>query len=448
MVSRVLRRDLTKMIGSRISRLFDRLLGGETRNVIRGMLTLLAGTGMARLIGLASIPLLTRIYTPADYGAMSVYAALVGILAPILTLRYVLALPLPRTDALAINALALSGVVMACMSLLAFFLLWAGCEVLLARISMEVLIPWWWLVVLGAAAVAVYEAMSLWATRRQAYDVVARTKVVQSLAGECVKFSMGILGFKPAGLLLGSLVEQSGGTTSFILRFRRDLIRLAAQVRPARMLLAARLYRGFPTFRLPSQILLVFSTQAPAIISATLYGAAATGQFGLALMALAVPGNLIGQSVSQAFYGEIARLGKGSEVRIKRLVYGVQARLFLIGAPITVGLILFGEPIFRTTFGPDWSEAGTFASILAPFILLQLTSAPLVQVLNIYDRQAAFLFINSARISGLLAIYYLCERYTLAPRQFAYLLSAFLFAFYLITSIYIVRIVTEKARTG
>jgi len=433
------------MIRSHISRLIDRLLGGEARDIVRGMLTLAAGTGMARLVGLASIPVLTRIYSPADYGAMSVYAALVGILAPLLTLRYILAVPLPRTDTLAVNVLALSGVLLACMTVFVASLLWACKEVVLAWMSMEVLVPWWWLVVLGAAAVAVYEAMSLWATRRRAYGVVARTKVLQSLAGEATKIALGVLGFKPAGLLIGNVVEQSGGITSFISRFKGDFGRLAHKVNAARIRLAARHYRGFPSFRLPSQILLVFSTQAPAIISAALYGADATGQFGLALMALAIPGNLIGQSVSQAFYGEIARLNKGSEGRIRNLVYAVQKRLFLIGIPVTATLILLGEPIFRIAFGSSWSEAGVFASILAPFVLLQLTSAPLVQVLNVYNQQGAFLLINALRLAGLAGIYLVCNRHGLEPRHFAYMLSAFLFGFYLLISVYILRLVTKRA---
>lgn len=428
-----------------VRRIRDRLFGGEANGVFRGMMTLVMGTGTARLIGVLAIPLLTRIYSPADYGVLSVYAAMVAVVAPLLTLRYVLALPLPRTDAMATNLLVLSGLLLLGMTALAASMLWAVGEVILGWMSMEVLAPWWWLVVLGALFAAVYESMSLWATRQRAYGVIARTKVLQSALGEGTKLILGLAGFKPFGLLFGHLLEQGGGSITFFVRFWQDIKSNLRSVRKRHLCFLASHYRGFPAFRLPSQFLLAFSTQAPAMFSAALYGAAATGQLGLALMALAIPANLIGQAAGQAFYGEIARLKKGSEVRIQQLAHAVQKRLFLVGIPASAGIFFLGEPVFKWAFGPEWAEAGTYASALAPFVLLQLTSAPLIQILNIYKAQAAFLAINVFRTIGLVVIYQVCRLLSLPPLHFVYLLSAFLFIFYLLISLYILRVVRNAA---
>lgn len=428
-----------------MSRLRSRLLGGESGGVVRGMLTLAFGTGMARLIGIATIPLLTRIYSPADYGVLAVYSALVAVMAPMLTLRYVLAVPLPRSDGLAANLLLLSAMLMGAISILLGLLFWAFGGVVLGWMSMQVLAPWWWLVVLGAVAVAIYEALSLWATRRRAYRVISQTKVVQSAMGVAVKLGLGLAGLKPFGLLLGHLVEQSGGISSFSLRFGHELRNNLRHINRQSILLVARYYRGFPVFRLPSQLFMVFSTQAPAMFAAALFGATSTGQLGLALMALAIPSNLIGQSVGQAFYGEIARLPKGSEIQIKKLAFSIQKKLFMVGLPLTVVLIIFGEPLFDLAFGARWTEAGSYASILAPFVLLQLTSSPLVQILNIYNAQGAFLGINVVRALGLLCIYQACVWMNLSPKDFVLLLSTFLFAFYLLITLYILHAVNRAA---
>ncbi|UNK42214.1 oligosaccharide flippase family protein [Luteimonas sp. S4-F44] len=400
---------------------------------------------MARLIGIAAIPLLTRIYSPSDYGALSVYSALVAVIAPMLTLRYVLAVPLPRSDGMAANLMMLSGLLLIGVTVIISLLAWLFGDIVLGWMSMQILAPWWWLVILGAVGLAMYEALSLWATRRRAYRVISQTKVLQSALSVLVKVCLGLAAIKPFGLLLGHLVEQSGGISSFWLRFRHDFRANAHRIRRSSMRLLARYYRGFPTFRMPSQFLLVFSTQAPIMFAAALFGASATGQLGLALMALAIPSNLIGQSVGQAFYGEIARLPKGSEVRIKALAYSVQKKLFLVGLPLTLVLVLLGEPLFHVAFGARWTDAGRYASILAPFILLQLTSAPLVQILNIYNAQGAFLIINAIRAAGLLAIYQGCLIFSLPQRQFIYLLSGFLFGFYLLITLYILHVVNKAA---
>ena len=420
-------------------------MGGNAATVFRGMATLAMGTGMARLIGVATIPILTRIYSPADYGVLAVYTALVAIVAPTLSLRYVLAVPLPRSDGLALNLLALSAALMAATSLVAALACWLFAGTFLRWMSMEVLIPWWWLVLLGGLAVALYESMSLWATRHRAYKVIAQTKVVQSALGESVKLGLGLLALKPFGLLFGSLVEQSGGVSFLVSRFKNGFAKHAKRIRLKRMFSLISGYRNFPLFRLPSQFLLVFSAQAPAMFAAALYGAETTGQLGLALMALAVPSNLIGQSIGQAFYGEIARLKKGSELKIKELAYSVQVRLFVVGVPVSAIIFFFGESIFELAFGATWKDAGRYAAILSPYVLLQLTSSPLVQILNIYNSQLSFLLINTFRAIGLGLIYSYCENSNSKPDQFISLLGFFLFFFYLLVSLYILRVVTKAA---
>lgn len=427
------------------SKLKSRLIGGEAGGVVRGMLTLALGTGMARLIGIATIPLLTRIYSPADYGVLAVYSALVAVIAPMLTLRYVLAVPLPRSDGIAANLMFLSGVLIVGVSIVIGLLFWLFGGVVLGWMSMQVLAPWWWLVVVGAIAVAIYEALSLWATRKRAYRVISQTKVVQSFMAVVVKLGLGLAGMKPFGLLFGHLVEQSGGVSSFSLRFHHDFRRNSKRLSRKAILLAAGYYRGFPVFRLPSQLFMVFSAQAPAMFAAALFGASATGQLGLALMALAIPSNLIGQSVGQAFYGEIARLPKGSELEIKKLAFSVQKKLFIVGLPVTLALMFLGEPLFDFAFGVRWTEAGSYASLLAPFVLLQLTSSPLVQILNIYNAQGAFLGINVVRALGLVGIYQACVWMALSAKDFVLLLSAFLFFFYLLITLYILHAVNRAA---
>lgn len=90
------------------SRISARLFGGTSGGVFRGMMTLALGSSIGRVIGIASIPVLTRLYSPADFGVLAVFTALVAILAPLVTLRYALALPLPRHDGVAMNLLVLS----------------------------------------------------------------------------------------------------------------------------------------------------------------------------------------------------------------------------------------------------------------------------------------------------------------------------------------------------
>jgi O-antigen/teichoic acid export membrane protein len=415
--------------------------GGEAASIFRGMATLTMGAGAARLIGIVSIPFLTRIYSPEDYGVLSVYVAMIAILAPCLTLRYIQALPLPRGDGMAMNLMAVSLLLITLSSILLTLLLWLAGPTVLSWISMEVLTPWWWLILLGVIGAALYETLSLWATRKKSYRIIARTQITQSLMGVGLKLALGILAFKPFGLLLGHFVSQSAGIGSFINRFGTDFRTLKRRVNRRRMWFITAHYIGFPIYRLPSQFLMSFSVQAPVIMATALYGVEITGQLGLAIMALTLPINIIGQAISKAFYAEIAAIGKSDLVKIKKIAYIVQIRLFSIGIPIFLILLLFSERVFGLVFGKDWVVAGSFAAALSPYVLLQLTSAPLIQVLNIFNSQRYFLAINIIRTIGLVAVFYTTRYFGLSAENFVLLLSGFLFSFYFLVSAFILYMV-------
>ena len=414
--------------------------GGLAGPVFRGMATLALGSGVGRVIGIAAIPVLTRLYTPEDFGVLAVFAALVAILAPLVTLRYVLALPLPRHDGVAMNLLAVSMGLMLALSALVALVLWLGGEVLLGFVSMQVLAPWWWLIALGVLGTACYETLTLWATRRRAYKLIAQTSVTQSAAGAVVKIVLGLMSIQPLGLMVGQVVAQAGGIGRMLRGFMTEFRASLHHIRAARMRKAAWRHRGFPIWRVPSQFLMVFSMQAPLLFMAALYDPQTTGQFSLAMMALSVPINLIGQSAGKALYGEAASIFHTKPRQVAKMAREVQLRLLLIGIIPAALLFLFGESLFSFVFGSEWATAGQFAAILALALLFQFTSAPLVQLMNLFSNQSVFLLINFFRSLGLVIIFALASTVNMEAITFVMIYTGFILAFYLAISAYIILI--------
>lgn len=384
----------------------DRLLGGESQNVFRGMVTLAMGSGMARLVGLAAIPVLTRIYEPSDYGVLSIYVAMVSIIAPVLSLRYVLALPLPRKDSTALYLLYLSAVLILATASIASLLLWLYGEKLFKWMSMDVLAPWWWLIVFGAMANAIYEALNMWAIRKRNYRIVARTQLFQALLGEGLKLLLGILAIKPLGLMVGQLASYGGGISSLLLQFGRELYSGLAKTRWSRVKAVAYYYRAYPTYRILSQTLLVFSMQAPLILTAAYFDAAVTGQLSLALMALALPVNLLGDSMSKAYYAEISEIGKRQPEKLRQMTYRVIRRLVALSIVPALVIIFCGELIFEVVFGPQWESAGKFASILGIYLAFQFVQKPVSYLMFVFEGQRQLLYLNIQRALLTVAAFY------------------------------------------
>src|SRR5690554_1775236 len=372
---------------SKIKNLARRQLQGKSSGVFRGMITLTMGAGLARIVGIASIPILTRLYSPEDYGVLAVYTSIVAVLVPILTFRYVTAIPLPKTDAMAFNLFVLCAKLIALGTLLIALTLGLFGHTVLGWFSMEELAPYWWLIAIGVMGTASYELFSMWATRKKDYKVIAKTQFSQSLLGNLVKIGLGIIALKPLGLVFGQIVAQSGGIGSFLKSAQKDFKKLYPLVSNKKQKLLASYYQDFPKYRLPSQFLMVLSVQAPVLMMAALYNKDVTGQLSLAMMALTLPVSLIGNGISKAYYAEIAEIGKYQIEKIKKITFLIQKRLFFIGVPAAFLAYWKAEEFFVFVFGKDWVLAGKYAEILSPFVLLQFTSTPLVQVMNIVGSQ-------------------------------------------------------------
>lgn len=401
------------------------------------MATLALGSGAGRLISIATIPVVTRIYGPEDFGVLSVFTAVVLILAPLATLRYVLALPLPRHDGLAMNLLALVLCLLVGIGSLLAFALWFLGEVLFGLLSMEVLAPWWWLIVLGVLGTAAYEALTLWATRKRAYKVMAQTQVTQSVAGAGVKIALGLAGLQPLGLLIGQVVAQAGGTVRLWRSCLSDFRPGWRHVRIARMRMIARRHKSFPIWRVPSQLLMTFSMQAPVLFMANLYDATTTGQFGLAVMALSIPISVLGQAAGNALYGEAAQLMQTDRRKILGVATNIQKNLFLMAVPPAVILFFLGDVIFGLLFGREWVEAGRFASVLSVALVLQFTSAPLIQLMNLLRDQSAFLVVNVIRFVGVLFVFQLSGHFSFEASQTVAAYAMFSASFYLMVSLFV-----------
>ena len=70
---------------------------------IRNVVTLITGTTVANVLPIAAAPILTRIFTPKDFGLFAFYFSMVTILAVFTTARYELAITLPKKKKLCIS---------------------------------------------------------------------------------------------------------------------------------------------------------------------------------------------------------------------------------------------------------------------------------------------------------------------------------------------------------
>lgn len=405
------------------------------------MAMLSTSTMVARGIGFATMPVLTRIYTPDHFGILSVFASTVALLVPFGTLRFSAAVPLPESNTIAANILVLSFLSIISVSLFFLFFFLACGPAFLERLSIGELAPYWWLVILGLIGAGLFEILTAWGIREKRFSPLAKARVWQSVLSDLAKIGLGLLGLRPIGLLLGHVVSQAGGGLSLSLMFFPKIRSYFKRVSVKRLTFVFKRYIDFPKFRLPSQFLLAFSVNAPLLFSAALFGKETTGQLGLALTTLALPIVLFGNTTGQAYYAEIARIGPKNPEKIREITKSVTKKLFFTSLPPFFILLLAGPRLFVFVFGDAWRDAGVFASGLAIYLLTQFVSAPLTNILNVFDKQLLFLKINITRALLLLLVFGGAYHFDIRAVSTIFTYGYVLAFHYTIVSILIIRVI-------
>lgn len=346
--------------------------------MLRATLTLLAGGALAQALPLLLGPLLTRLYTPDEFGAFHLFAAIATNLAVVACGRYEFALPLARGDG---EAAALRRL---CLRVLGLVAALAG----LGGLGWA----WWsrlhWALWLGPA-VAVGGALSLatmWATRAERFSSLAVARVLQYGGAALAQAVAGWLHGGVAGLVIAPIAAQALATL---------LLRSAAGV-PVPHTTAdtptlrdiARHYRQFPLLNTPHAFLgALQDTVSLALIAATL-GPAAAGFWGLALRYLKAPATLVGGAVSQALYPQLAAQGPGPTRAARAVVRRTLAVLTGAGLALVAVLWGLGPWLFEWLFGPAWRQAGELSRTLAPYIGAHFIASPLAVVTMAWGAQA------------------------------------------------------------
>ncbi len=368
---------------------------------VRNVALLAGGTASAQVLVLATYPLLSRLYTPQDFGVLAVYVAVLGSVLPIASFRYEFAIPVADDEQTARSLLALCGILVPANAVL-LGLVWAVTRALHADLGGVG--QYLWLLPLGFLGGGLYQAFSYWAVRQRDFARLARTKVSQGAGTAVTQLALGLLS-GPLGLLIGDVVGRTAG----LLTLAKPVIGARSEGSPGwtrdRLASAARAYRRFPAYSAPSGLVNALGLQAPALLIVALFGVAAGGIFGFTQRVLGAPMALIGRGIVQVFFAEGAKLNRENPTELIRLFDRVAVRLLLVGGGATVFIALVSRPAFPAIFGEEWELAGVYAQGMSLMIGAQILVVPLSHTLNLVQRQDLQLLWDVVRLAAVLTVF-------------------------------------------
>ncbi len=364
---------------------------------------LASATAIGQLIAVLASPLLTRLYSPDEFGIFSVFIAILSLVLVVSGLRFELAIPLPRHHSSAFQLVVLALCINAAVAVFVLLVLVIVREPIAALAKTPALANY--LLILPAAVffAGAYRIFNYWAIRRHNYGLVARTKLSQSVTNIGIQITTGIAHFGVSGLIVGYILGQVAGVIS-LARFLKESMPTNVRFSVRRMGLVARRQLNFARYDAPASVIDTASEQLPAILLATLFSPAIAGFYMLAQRTLSLPSAVIGQALGQVLYGQCRQAI--ADRQLGKIVWKMVYILFGVILVPTIIVMAWGGEIFGLVFGAAWQQSGQFAAWLIIAVAMQFIYSPISMALMATEGQHINLLIHSillvTRLAGIL----------------------------------------------
>jgi len=340
----------------------------------------MTGTTIAQAIPVAVAPILTRIYTPEDFGILALYLAVSSVLSTVSTGRYELAIMAPVSKSEAQGVVFLSMIFSLGVFVITTIIIWLFNSEIAALLGNQRIGKWLYFVPITVFSFGLYQSIDYWLNRERKYRKMAENKLVQAGSVSLIQVVVGLI--SNAGLIVGHVIGWIFSVITIIARnefnfkcFNFNVIKNLAVK-----------YKKYPLLQAPSSLLDGLSVQAPIFFMSKYFDATVVGFLGLVLKMLSAPTALISRSTGQVFFQRVSEHAKVSPELLMSDVYRVALKLSVISIVIFSPILFFGPEIFSILFGKEWMQAGNYAQILVFAIAIKFVVSPISTVFLAIDK--------------------------------------------------------------
>lgn len=411
---------------------------------LANVLKMFAGSAAAQAVSMTLYPILTRLYSPAEMGVLSMLAASTLVLSPLVSLKLEMALPLThdRTEAGSVLVAGMLSVIGTC-TLIALILLLLPADL---AVHLGAMAPYRLFLPLGLVGFGSYVIMVYEATRVEDFTAIARTRIYQALNGPASQIVLGLLGAGPLGLCIGFVFGQAAGTVGMVHKFLFGAHTPLAGVTLRSVGDAFVKYRRFALFSSWSGVLSQAGGSWMNFAFSIIYGPQIGGYMFLGERVMNRPLLLITSSVLQVFVSEFAKVKKSDPSKLRGLYLSIISKQAIMSA-LWIGAIVVAAPfIIPPIFGHEWVESPMYLQALAINFFPGSIAYPVMHTLQILERQRLAAVLDVTRASVLVTAIILSPMLKLGPVEAVVFSASALAVVQIISMTVTYRVVTAVSR--
>jgi O-antigen/teichoic acid export membrane protein len=372
-----------------------------------------SGNATAQIIGFLFTPVITRIYTPAQYGLFALFISTASNLSSMSTLQ------LPTGYVTARSKSDLRNLVQLSFISLAIFTLVVTLSVILFN---EQIFRWFDVGELGGAIYIIPAQVFFmgldyillgWNISLKEFARGAWGKIVSVVSGKSATLAWGIwLGPSSVGLILGNLlISGVDSVVKFSHTIQQEIRSVFTDINWRDLRATLKSYSSYPLLVTPGVIIVALSQQLPIFFFSHYFNAESAGYFALASTVVVMPLQMVIAPTTTVFLQKAAEVSHEDRSKLEGLVHKLFTNLFLISLISLTIFVLISELLFSFVFGDKWTLAGHYAGFIAIMMVLQVPQQPIAVLYRILNSEVYNFWLNvsgfALRLAALfLGVYY------------------------------------------
>ena len=359
---------------------------------VRNFAKLLSANVVAQAIGLLVYPVLTRLYSPDNFGLLNLFLSIGGVLTILGTAEYQYALVLPKVERKS-RAVFHVGLLILCVVTACIFLTVPLSRPIACLFNTPALAHYYWLMPFYVAVSGLWILLNYYYTRKRQFGRISRYQLSQSVLNAGAKLSFGFAGVLQSGLLLSTVLAPLLSLTMSIAAAWKQDLRQLLHIDKEECRIAAREYANFPKYSLPRALVNNLSGALPSLLLTPFFGLASLGFWGMALTLAFRPLNMISQSLYQVLFENTAQR-VNQRLSIRPTILRFLCLTLAVAVPCFSALYFVLPALTRWLLGAEWEISGHYIRVMLPWLLMSILVAPICFLSDIFRKQKIGLYLE------------------------------------------------------
>lgn len=345
------------------------------------------------LLPLAVTPILSRIYTPADYGDWGVFVSVFYTIQSFLFLSY------ENTIVKTNRETELPGLIIICLivALSVISLTYIAFKLGgLFEIQFFKDFPDLSLLIALLLIIMTCTILKSLCNKNRQYGTMAISGVIDGTAQAGIRIFLGLVPIVASGLIVGNVLAQLLTALYLIFVLRKYLWTLDfRKINFSFIIKLAQKYQKFPIYDAPAKLVEIGMGSLPIIILSYFWERSQLGCYSMVITFLLMPISLIGSAMGNVYYKELSENQDSLQIMRNSTVKVAKISFWLSFLPMMF-LALGGDKLLVLFLGTKWLDAGKMSLCLSLYSLPVIMSEPLLPIFRIMDKQEIRLRLNVA----------------------------------------------------